>query len=53
MRTLGSLLFALQLQGQGGSLPERSGSEILDLLAHTTYVSRGVLLILALFSVAS
>lgn len=53
MRTLGSPFFALQLEGQDGGVTGRSGSQILDLLAHTSYVSRVVLLILALFSIAS
>jgi len=53
LRTLGSPSFALLLQGPDGSVSGSSGSQILDLLAHTSYVSRGVLLILALFSIAS
>ena len=53
MRTLGSRFFALQLQGQDGAASGSSGSQILDLLANTSYVSRVVLLILALFSIAS
>ena len=53
MRTLGSPFFALPLQGQDGVFSGSSGSQVLDLLAHTTYVSRVVLLILALFSIAS
>jgi biopolymer transport protein TolQ len=53
LRTLGSPFFALQLQGQDGAVSGSSGSQILDLLAHTSYVSRVVLVILALFSVAS
>ena len=53
MRTLGSLVFALQVEGEGGAIPGSSGSQILDLLASTSYVSRVVLLILALFSIAS
>jgi len=53
LRTLGSPFFALQLQGRDGPLSGSSGSQILDLLAHTTYVSRVVLLILALLSIAS
>jgi biopolymer transport protein TolQ len=53
LRTLGSPFFALLLQGQDGAAPGSSGSQILDLLAHTTYISRFVLLILALFSIAS
>ena len=53
MRTLGSLFFALQVEGEGGAVPGSSGSQILALLANTSYVSRVVLLILALFSIAS
>jgi biopolymer transport protein TolQ len=53
LRTLGSPFFALQLQGQDSGVAGSSGSQILDLLAHTTYVSRIVLLILAVFSIAS
>ena len=53
LRTLGSLFFALQVEGEGGAVPGSSGSAILDLLANTSYVSRVVLLILALFSIAS
>jgi biopolymer transport protein TolQ len=53
LRTLGSLVFALQVEGEGGAIPGSSGSQILDLLANTSYVSRIVLLILALFSIAS
>jgi biopolymer transport protein TolQ len=53
LRTLGSPFFALQLQGQDGALPGSSGSQILDLLANTSNVSRVVLLILALLSIAS
>ena len=53
MRTLGSPFVALLVQGQDGALSGSSGSQILDLLSHTTYVSRVVLLILALFSIAS
>ena len=53
LRTLGSPFFALQLQGQDGGVAGSSGSQILDLLTHTSYVSRVVLLILALFSIAS
>ena len=53
MRTLGSPFFALQIEGQNGAVSGSSGSQVLDLLANTSYVSRVVLLILALFSVAS
>jgi biopolymer transport protein TolQ len=55
LRTLGSLFFALQVEGENdGAIPAgSSGSEILDLLANTSTASRVVLLILAVFSVAS
>ena len=53
MRTLGSLFFALQVEGEGGAVSGNSGSQILELLANTTYVSRVVLVILAFFSIAS
>src|SRR6195256_4610678 len=53
LRTLGSPFFALQLQGRDGAVSGSSGSQILDLLSNTTYVSRVVLVILALLSVAS
>src|SRR3979409_878972 len=53
LRTLGRPFFALLLQGQDGAVSGSSGSQILDLLSHTTNVSRVVLLILALFSIAS
>jgi biopolymer transport protein TolQ len=53
LRTLGSPFFALQLEGQDGAVSGSSSSQILDLLSDTTYVSRVVLLILALFSIAS
>ncbi len=53
MRTLGTLLFALLLQAQGGTAPEASGNLIVTLVARSTAVSKVVLLILALFSVVS
>ena len=53
MRTLGNLFFALQVEGQDGIAAGTSGSQILDLLANTSYVSRVVLVILAIFSIAS
>jgi biopolymer transport protein TolQ len=53
LRTLGSPFFALQLEGQDGAVSGSSGAQILDLLANTSYVSRVVLLILALYSIAS
>jgi biopolymer transport protein TolQ len=53
LRTLGSPFFALQVAGEDGAVAGSSGSQILDLLANTSYVSRVVLVILALFSIAS
>jgi biopolymer transport protein TolQ len=53
LRTLGSPYFALQIAGEDGAIAGSSGSQILDLLANTSAASRVVLVILALFSVAS
>ena len=53
MRTLGSLFFALQLQGQGGAVSSASSSQFFELLSRSSYVSRVVLVILAAFSIAS
>jgi biopolymer transport protein TolQ len=53
LRTLGSPFYALQVEGGGGAVAGTSGSQILELLANTSYVSRVVLVILALFSIAS
>ena len=53
LRTLGAAFFALQVEGQRGDVLGSSGSQILNLLAQTSYVSRATLLILALFSIAS
>jgi biopolymer transport protein TolQ len=53
LRTLGGLFFALQVEGEGSAVSGTSSSQLVDLLANTTYVSRVVLVILALFSVAS
>ena len=52
MRTLGSLFFTLQLQGQGGAVSGAS-TQFLELLSRSSYVSRVVLAILAAFSVVS
>lgn len=52
MRTLGSSLFALQ-QAQGAAVSDPSGSSILGLIAESSPVSKIVLLLLALMSVAS
>lgn len=53
MRTLGCLLFALQLQSQGEGPLQRSSTSVITLLAGSTLVAKGVLLILALFSIVS
>ena len=52
MRTLGSLWLALQLQAQGGVVPEGPGSVILSSIAHSK-VSQLVLFVLAVFSIVS
>ncbi|MBI4887167.1 MAG: MotA/TolQ/ExbB proton channel family protein [Acidobacteria bacterium] len=51
MRTLGSLLLALQVQG--GGTPSAGSGDVITLIAETTPINQGVLAILVLFSVAS
>jgi biopolymer transport protein TolQ len=41
------------LQGAGGALPAASAFSVVEALAQSTWVARGVLVILALFSIAS
>jgi biopolymer transport protein TolQ len=53
LRTLGSLWLALQVQAQGGFAPESSGNLVVNLIARSTVVAKGVILVLALFSVVS
>lgn len=53
MRTLGSPLVALLLQAQGGAAPGSSGSTILEILARSTWISKAVLVCLAIFSIVS
>lgn len=53
MRTLGSPFFALLLQEQGGVVPEGTSSSLLSLVARSSPLSKLVLLILAVLSVAS
>jgi biopolymer transport protein TolQ len=53
LRTLGYLLFALQVQSQGEDPLQRSSTSVITLLANSTLVARGVLLVLALFSIIS
>src|SRR5260370_34024225 len=48
---LGSLYLALLVQAQGGAAPESSSSNPLELLARSTLVAKGVLLILGVLSV--
>jgi biopolymer transport protein TolQ len=52
LRTLGPILALLQ-QAQGGVVPFSSGSTLVDLIAHTTPVSRAVLIVLGLLSIGS
>ena len=54
MRTLGGPFLALLARVQdGGALPEGAGPTIVELIARSSPLSKAVLLILALFSVAS
>ena len=53
MRTLGGSILALILQGDGGAVSEASTSSILDILARSTPIAKGVLIILSLFSIVS
>lgn len=53
LRTLGSPYLALLLQGEGGGVPEGSGTTILKLVAQSSALSKSVLLILGLLSIIS
>src|SRR5712691_1760005 len=53
LRTLGSLFYALLLQGQNGATLEAPSQTIIGLLARSGPITKIVLLILALFSIAS
>src|SRR6202790_847265 len=53
LRTLGSLYLALLVQAQGGAAPESPRSNPLELLARSTLVVKGVLLILGILSILS
>src|ERR1700676_1414473 len=53
LRTLGSLYLALLLQAQGGAVPASPTSNPLEILATSTPVAKGVLLILAVLSIVS
>ena len=53
MRTLGRPWLALLVQAQGDVVPAGSGQTILTLIARASYVSRIVLLFLALMSIVS
>ena len=53
MRTLGCFLVALLLQSLGTPAPEGSSSPVVVLISSSSWVARGVLLILALLSIAS
>jgi biopolymer transport protein TolQ len=51
LRTLGSVLFALQVQGD--AVPSAGSGDLVRLIADTTPLNQAVLIILVLFSVAS
>jgi biopolymer transport protein TolQ len=51
LRTLGSLLLALQVQSEGAPAP--GSGDVIRLVAETTPINQAVLVILVLFSVAS
>lgn len=54
MRTLGSTILALQLQAQGDAALEGSAAPtILELIAESSALSKGVLILLALLSIVS
>ncbi len=53
LRTLGSPLLALLLQGPGGATPEGSSPTMVGLVARSSPITKVVLLILALFSIVS
>jgi len=51
LRTLGSLLLALQVQAEGAPVP--GTGDLIELVAETTPINQAVLVILVLFSIAS
>ena len=53
LRTLGSLLLALQLQEQGDALPGSSSWSLVEIIAESSPIQKAVLIVLALFSVLS
>ena len=53
MRTLGTLSAALLLQAQGGVATDSGSTSIVSIIAHSSTIAKLVLLILALFSIAS
>jgi biopolymer transport protein TolQ len=53
LRTLGSSPFALLMQAQGGSPPDNPAAGIVGLILRSSPISKGVLLLLAVFSVVS
>jgi biopolymer transport protein TolQ len=54
LRTLGSLVLALQQQGLGESVPGIGSSwSLIEIIAESSPIQKGVLVILALFSIAS
>jgi biopolymer transport protein TolQ len=53
LRTLGSLVLALQQQAPGESLSGNSSWSLVEIIAEASPIQKGVLVILALFSIAS
>jgi biopolymer transport protein TolQ len=53
LRTAGTLGFALLLQGPDIAAPAGTGSIMLEILAHSSPLSKAVLIVLATFSIAS
>ena len=53
MRTLGSFVLALQQQVQGDPLPGSSSWSLVEIIAESSPIQKGVLIILALFSIVS
>jgi biopolymer transport protein TolQ len=53
LRTLGSSPFALLMQAQGGSPPDNPAAGIVGLILRSSPISKGVLLLLAVFSIVS
>jgi biopolymer transport protein TolQ len=53
LRTLGTILLALQVQGDAGIAPQGQSADVISLIAQAGPVVKAVMVILVLFSVAS